>query len=160
MSGSQCMAAFTAVAATAGQARKRKTRPAPYSIRFTPEERARLDRDAGKKPVSMHIRDKLFGDGVSHRVRRPNRKLHQPSVNQAALARVLAALGQSRLASNLNQIAKAANMGALPVTPDLERDLQEACCEVRSMRADLIAALGLKADPPSSDGLRRGKGAA
>ena len=39
----------------------------------------------------------------------------------------LAGLGQSRLASNINQIAKAANMGALPVTPDLIDELYQAC---------------------------------
>jgi hypothetical protein len=44
--------------------------------------------------------------------------------------------------SLLNQIAKAAHMGALPVTPELEEDLQEACQAVRSMRSDLMRALG------------------
>ena len=57
--------------------------------------------------------------------------------------RVLAALGQSRIASNLNQLAKAVNIGVLPVTPETEADMSEACAAVSAMRADLMRALGL-----------------
>ena len=59
------------------------------------------------------------------------------------LALVLAELGQSRLASNINQLAKAANMGALDVTPEIERELETACREIQTMWALLIAALGV-----------------
>ncbi|MEM8986540.1 MAG: plasmid mobilization relaxosome protein MobC [Pseudomonadota bacterium] len=72
------------------------------------------------------------------------RKKRSPVADDAALARVLGALGQSRLASNLNQIAKAANQGVLTVTPDLIDELSDACADVRAMRQDLIAALGFK----------------
>ncbi|MEM9837654.1 MAG: hypothetical protein AAF830_00720 [Pseudomonadota bacterium] len=129
--------AHGAVAAT-------KKHAAPYSIRFTEEERAQLNRDAGGEAWSRYIRRKLFGDGApAHRVKRI-RRLKRPSVDQTAVAKLLAALGQSRLSQNMNQIAKASNMGALPVTPELEEDLHAACAEIALMRQTLIAALGIK----------------
>lgn len=44
-------------------------------------------------------------------------------------------MGQSRLSSNLNQLAKA-------VTPETEADLKQACREISALRADLLRALG------------------
>jgi hypothetical protein len=55
---------------------------------------------------------------------------------------VLGALGRSRLSSNLNQLAKAVNTGSLPVTPETEADLRQACRDVAEIRADLLRALG------------------
>ena len=60
------------------------------------------------------------------------------------LAKSMGELGKSRLASNLNQIAKAANIGALPVSPELEDELSEACGAIQDMRDLLVKALGLK----------------
>jgi hypothetical protein len=51
-------------------------------------------------------------------------------------------LGASRLSSNLNQLAKAVNTGSLPVSPEVEAELMEACQEVQELRADLLRALG------------------
>jgi hypothetical protein len=55
-------------------------------------------------------------------------------------------LGQSRLSSNLNQLAKAVNTGALPVTPETESEIVAACASVTAMRYDLLNALGLHGD--------------
>ena len=123
-------------AAQHGAARKKT--PPPFSIRFTFEERARLERAAAGMPLGAYIRGKLFdGDLAPRRTRG-----RSPVRDHAELARVLGALGASRLSSNLNQIAKAANLGALPVTPDLEDELREVCQSIRSMRSDLMRALG------------------
>ncbi len=65
-------------------------------------------------------------------------------VDQKALSQVLAALGQSRLSSNLNQLAHLANIGALPVTPELEAELAEALAAIRDLRRLLLVALGFK----------------
>ena len=62
---------------------------------------------------------------------------HRPS-------QVLATLGQSRLSSNLNQLAHLANVGALPVTPELEAELAEALADIRAIRLLLLTALGFK----------------
>ena len=48
----------------------------------------------------------------------------------------------NKYAKNLNQLAKAVNTGSLPVTPETEADLKEACRDVAAMRADLMRALG------------------
>ena len=112
--------------------------PPPFSIRFTFEERARLDADRGGKALAAHIREKLFGDEATPRKRPGN----SPVKDAEALGRVLGALGASRLSSNLNQLAKAVNTGSLPVSPETESDLVKACREVQALRADLLRALG------------------
>jgi len=112
--------------------------PPPFSIRFTFEERARLDADRGSRALSTHIREKLFGDGATPRKRPGN----SPVGDAEALGRVLGALGASRLSSNLNQLAKAVNTGSLPVSPEVDAELMEACQEVQELRADLLRALG------------------
>lgn len=121
----------------AGKPAKKKY-PPPFSLRFTHEERERLDAERGRKPLSAHIREQLFGDDAAPRKRRGN----SPVADTEALGRVLGALGQSRLSANLNQLAKAVNTGSLPVTPETESDLREACREVSALRADLLRALG------------------
>jgi len=118
----------------------RPKRPPVYSLRFTWEERALLEKACIGEPWSAYIRRKVFDEAASPRKRRKA----APSVDQQAISRILASLGNSRLSSNLNQIAKAANMGALPVTPDLTAELEGACADISAMRSDLIAALGLK----------------
>lgn len=111
--------------------------PPPFSIRLTFEERARLDVLRGNKPLSVYIREQLFGKDVAPRKREGSSPVHDAE----ALGRVLGALGQSRLSSNLNQLAKAVNMGSLPVTPETEADLAAACRDVAAMRVDLLRAL-------------------
>lgn len=112
--------------------------PPPFSIRFTFEERARLDADRGRKALAAHIREALFGEDASPRKKPGN----SPVKDAEALGRVLGALGASRLSSNLNQLAKAVNTGSLPVSPETEADLVAACEEVRALRDDLLRALG------------------
>ena len=112
--------------------------PPPFSIRFTFEERARLDVERGRSALSAHIRDCLFGDDVAPR----QKSGKSPVKDGEALGRLLGALGGSRLSSNLNQLAKAVNTGSLSVTPETEADIVAACEEVKALRADLLRALG------------------
>jgi hypothetical protein len=112
--------------------------PTPFSLRLTFEERAQLDRDAAGMSLGAYIREKLLGDDVAPRKTRGK----FPVKDQEALGRVLGALGSSRLSANLNQIAKAVNTGSLPVTPETEDDLREACAAVLVMREELMLALG------------------
>lgn len=126
---------FNAVAQ--GEAAKPKY-PPPFSLRLTYEERVRLDAERGDAPLGAHIRKVLFGDDAAPRKRRGN----SPIRDKEALGRIMGALGQSRLSSNLNQLAKAVNTGSLPVTPETEADLREACRDIAEIRAALLAALG------------------
>ena len=111
----------------------------PFSLRLSEDERAILRRRAGSRPLGEYIRSKLFGDKVS-----PRKLRHRnPSETDRTIATLLAGIGQSRLASNMNQIAKAANIGALPVTPDLVEELHQACADIAIIRQALVRALGI-----------------
>lgn len=68
--------------------------------------------------------------------------------DHAALGRVLAALGGSRLPNNLNRLAQAVNAGSLPVTAETEAELVKTCSEVAALRAELIRAPGLETGQP------------
>jgi hypothetical protein len=118
-----------------------------FSLRLTLSERAQLDREAGPLPLGDYIRRSLFAvPDVRKRVFR------RPVQDAEALSQVLEALGRSRLPQNVNQLTKAAHSGSLPVTPETEQALQEACRALLEMRQSLMQALGHlpegKAPPP------------
>jgi hypothetical protein len=111
----------------------------PFSLRLSFEERAQLERDAAGLSLGAYVRERIFdGSKVT-----PRRRGKFPVKDQKALASVLAMLGQSRLANNLNQLAHAANTGSLAMTPDTETALKGACRDIASIRHMLMVALGL-----------------
>lgn len=112
--------------------------PPPFSLRFTFDERAKLDMLRGSMPLGRYIREQLLGDDAAPRKKRGR----YPVKDQEALGRVLGALGSSRLSQNLNQLARASNSGSLPVSPDVEEELRQACADVKAMREELLRALG------------------
>ena len=114
-----------------------------YCIRLKPSELALLKEWAEHLGISVSelIRRRTLGDYEA-----PRRKNRRPRRDDKLLGKLLGALGQSRLSSNMNQIAKAANMGALPVGDDLIAELTQACFDIQTMRRELITALGLKAE--------------
>lgn len=114
-------------------------KPTPFSLRLTVEERTYLERKAGNRPLSVYIREILLGDQCSKR-----RAQRKPKVNQKELAGVLAALGQSRMSANLNQIAKAANSGSIKVPEDTQQQLEDAYQAIIAMREALYIALGMR----------------
>lgn len=126
---------------SAASAAPQNKRPAPFSLRLSFEERAQLEEAAAGMPLGTFIREKLLGGDLTPRRTRGR----NPVKDHAALAKVLGALGQSRLSSNLNQLAKAAHVGALPVTPEIEEQLTQACAEIRGLRSELMKALGYAA---------------
>lgn len=111
----------------------------PFSLRLSTEERARLAHEANGAPLGAYIKAKVLSSAPI-RTRRTGLLVE----DRKALAQLLALLGQSRLSNNLNQLAHAANIGALPVTPDLESELRAAVFEVREVRRLLLMALGHK----------------
>jgi len=116
----------------------------PFSIRLTAEERARLMAEAKGAPLGTYIKAKALGAPLPARVRRTGIAVE----DRQALAKVLALLGGTRLASNLNQLAKLANTGALPVDQETESELADAVSIVREIRLLLLIALGMKEDAP------------
>jgi hypothetical protein len=67
-----------------------------------------------------------------------------PVKDHKLLAELLGKLGASRLANNLNQLARLAHLGTLPMTPELSDELRQACAEIAIMKAVLMDALRIK----------------
>ncbi len=129
---------FSAIATPPVRNKPKRRYTPPFSMRFTAEERKQLNEMAGNQPLGPYIRDRLLGEQAEKR-----RKVKKPTVDSAMLALVLSELGQSRLASNINQLAKAANMGALDITQEIEKEIEQACQEIQTMKMLLIVALGI-----------------
>lgn len=119
-----------------------KKRPAPFSLRLSPEQRARLEAEAAGMSLSAYVLWRLFDPDKPP----PRRRGKHPVKDHQLLAQVLGLLGQSRLSSNLNQLARSANTGSLPVTPDTAAALLSAVSDIRDIRRMLIKALNLEAD--------------
>ena len=114
-----------------------KPAPPPFSLRLTFEERAMLEKAAGGMPLGAYIRAQLLENQQSYH-RRAQRR---PVKDHQALGHVIGELGKARIANNLNQLAKAVHTGSLPVTPDTEKAILEACAGVENMRGMLMMAL-------------------
>ncbi len=127
---------FKAAAAPHAPAKEIAT---PFSIRLTPSEKAYLSQKAGSRPLGAYFREELLGKQADSR-----RKERKPKIDEKQVAALLAGLGQSRLPSNLNQLAKAANQGTLGTSEEVEQQLQDACEAVLAMREALFIALGLR----------------
>ncbi len=88
-------------------------------------------------PLGAYIRSQVLqGQETRHR-----RKSRRPIKDHQAFGQVLGELGKSRIANNLNQLAKAVNTDTLPVTPDTEKAIRDACADVQYMRTMLMKAL-------------------
>ena len=121
----------------------KKKGPVPFSLRFTPEERARLERRAAGMALGAYIRERLLTEeGEPQTSRRTQGKF--PVRDHQALARLLALLGQSRLAGNINQLARAANNGSLPLDAETRDALLNASYEIGAMKRMLMIALGVQ----------------
>lgn len=119
-------------------------RPAPLSVRLSPENRARLERDAAGMSLGSYIHWRLFDPDKPP----PRHRGKAPVKDHAALSRALGALGQSRIASNVNQIARAIHTGVIVVTPEVEAELIEAARHIADIRHLLVEALGLSEGSP------------
>jgi len=139
---------FNKVSCAAPQPRRKKP-PSPFSLRLSAEERAYLTRQAGGRPLGTYIRTRLLGERAEKR-----RTFRKPKIDDKQIAQVLAELGASRLSSNLNQLARSANMGTLDVSRNVEQELEDACGAVLAMRDALLTALGLKTETNSSSHAR------
>lgn len=111
------------------------------SIRFTPEERALLERLAAGTSLAQYIRERVLDEQIS-----PRRTRHKfPAKDHEALSQVIGELGRTRIANNLNQIARAVNSGLL-IMPSRETELVllAACAEIHQIRNLIFKALGMK----------------
>ncbi|MEO1190263.1 MAG: hypothetical protein AAFY02_00775 [Pseudomonadota bacterium] len=112
----------------------------PFSLRLTAEERQELERRAAGMPVGTFARKVLLESDQRARQRRGR----FPVKDRQALAQVLARLGQSQLAQSLNDISRAAALGALPLTPETDALLAQAARDIAAIKALLMTALGIR----------------
>lgn len=114
----------------------------PYSIRFTQKEHQRLAFMAAELSIKRteFIRACVFREEVE----RAFELLIKRREERKEMAQVLAAIGASRVASNLNQLAYASNTGCLEFTPDVITQINEAYDTVMRMNRMLITYQGLK----------------
>lgn len=110
----------------------------PLTLRLTPEERAELEELAAGMTLSAYVRGCLFAKEAKRRRRRPKTVI----ADKAAAAEALALLGQSRIASNLNQLAHHANVGMLIEGETQKVQIAEANAHLKAIRAALMTALG------------------
>lgn len=110
---------------------KAAKKPAPFSLRLTEGEKAKLVRRAKGRPLGAFIKAQLF-------------ESKNATISKSDAATVLAILGSSDLARSMACIAKAAEIGALPVTDELSGQLKQACIDIRTMRAALLRKLGVR----------------
>jgi hypothetical protein len=126
---------FNAAAKPKAERGTRRER-SPLTLRLTLEERARLEELAAGMTLSAYVRACVFGAEAQKRKRRPK------NVVEDKKAEALALLGQSRIASNLNQLAYHANVGALIVGDKEKADIAEANAHLLAICTLLVQALG------------------
>ena len=119
------------------QKRQSKKRPSPLSIRLSENEREALQKAAAGRSINSYVKGRLFDTKKGRR--------KAPVEDYEALARALSLLGQSNVYTRLSALLLAIEAGKLDASTDAERDIRQACATVRSIRSDLIIALGLKA---------------
>ncbi|UWQ64146.1 hypothetical protein K3723_07615 [Leisingera caerulea] len=116
----------------------KRTSISPVTLRLTPDERKRLEELAAGMTLSAYIRACVFAQEEKRRKARPRSIV----ADKEAAAEALALLGQSRIASNLNQLAYHANIGALLVGESEKAQIAQAYAHVLSIRSLLMRALG------------------
>ena len=118
--------------------------PSPISLRLTQEELTLLKSAAKGQSLSAYIRNRLFcKNQTSDSPDIKNTRL-SPQARQQLLAQILSKLGQSGLADSLDDLAYAARIGTLPLTPDVLSEIRTACALIQEIRDLLIRAVGLR----------------
>lgn len=133
---------------TKGKDKLKKTYPAPFSMRFTDDERKSLKLAAAGRPLAAYIRWLIFKEDMPEMPKKRTRG-ESANIDHKQLAKLLGALGKSRISQNINQLAKAANSGSLPVNAEIIKSLQDSVAAIQWMRETLIKGMGLK--PHTSD---------
>jgi len=119
-----------------------KTNYSPLSIRLSPQEWKVIREGAARLGLSLsgYARKQILAEETTPRRTRGK----APIKDHKALGQILSYIGQFRWASNLNQLAKAANQGLLFLTPEIEAAILEACADIRMIKNMLMQALGLR----------------
>jgi hypothetical protein len=122
-------------------------RPSPLSIRLSEAERSQLEMRAGSRPLGAYVKGVIFGVGAPVARRRL-------SADTVLLGQLLAVLGRSRIAGNLEDLASAANSGSLGLHDETIERLEVACDDIRLVHNALMRALGKEERTPSGHEVR------
>lgn len=117
---------------------RKRSSISPITLRLTQEEREKLEQLADGMTLSAYIRACVFAEQAKRRKRRPKNVVE----DKKAAAEALALLGQSRIASNLNQLAYHANIGVFIEDEDTKAQIIEANNHLQALRSLLMKALG------------------
>ena len=120
----------------------KKANPSPISIYFNWSQLDELDAMRQGQKRGTFIKEAVFSAG-KRLIKR------YAETDRILIAKVLAALGKSRISSNINQLAKAANSGSLPVNEEVQKALLDACITIEWMKVTLIKAMGVKPQRPA-----------
>ena len=129
-------------AKAAAKPKVKRRRPAPFSIRLSDDERAHLERKAGKRSLGAYARAKLLGDVEELR----RKAAAKPSVDYAMLGQVLGKLGKSEQVSCLFLLLVAAEKNRVTMSEKDRAALHAACADVREVRSAIMGALGLRGE--------------
>lgn len=114
------------------------------SVTLTQEQKAQLLDRAGRQPISAYVRDCLFAAN-DNEPSKPRQKRHSaPIKDHSALAASLAKIGQLDAAASLTELARLARLGTLPMTPETEAVLNQACADISLIKTLLMTALGVR----------------
>lgn len=111
-----------------------------FTIRFTLWEFANLTQRAANAGMTLavYIRHILFREQAEER----KRVIRAVIKDVEAFSKLLSMLSATRIANNINQIAKATNQGMVHMSPEMEKLLRHACHAIIEMRDLLLQALG------------------
>lgn len=121
--------------------RHKITRDCPrVTVRFSRADYEKLQELADGASLAVYLRAKALDRELPKRKRGAGASIE----DRAAVAQLLALLGQSRIANNLNQLAYQANVGSLVIEDQEKTKIEEAYINVKLMRQALMKALGMR----------------
>lgn len=114
------------------------------SVPLEPEQKTELMRRAGRQPLSAYVRERLFAANDNAPSKARQKRHSSPVKDHAALSALLAKMGKLDAAASLTDLARLARMGALPMSPETEAALNQACADVAAIKSLLMKALGVR----------------
>lgn len=121
------------------EAKPKKKRLSPLSVRLSVEQRAQLEKDAIGMSLNAYVLSKLFD---------ASKRKKQPTNRDKAIASALRRMAHSGIAAYLASQIVAQEEGRLGLSSDEETELRDAYTECFRIRRDLVEALGLQAEHP------------
>ncbi len=133
---------FAASSCIPEKQKSNKKRPAPLSIRLTDDERERLEEMAAGQALSSYIKTVLFNGETVQRGKRGAQTIK----DYQKLAFALGLLGKLGTFATLNNLLDASQEQRVDMDSEMRDEVLKACQNIRVIRCNLIAALGVKVE--------------